>query len=89
MPGRGSADGFILSGRIGRDMASVEEVKRRHELRLLGTTGVVGVGIGTKDGRECIRVYVAEDNPRVRAALPTTIEDVAVEVVVSGRFHAR
>ncbi|OGS62736.1 MAG: hypothetical protein A3K59_01265 [Euryarchaeota archaeon RBG_19FT_COMBO_69_17] len=70
-------------------MASVEEVKRRHEVRLMKTPGVVGVGVGRRDGRDCIRVYVDEESPRLFAALPKTLEDVPVEIVVSGAFRAR
>ncbi len=70
-------------------MPSAEEVKRRHEVKLLTMPGVVGVGLGRIEGRECIRIYVAEDSPKVRAALPQNLEDVPVEIVVSGSFEAR
>ncbi|HKZ88922.1 MAG TPA: hypothetical protein VJ300_01560 [Thermoplasmata archaeon] len=70
-------------------MVSVEEVKRRHEASLLRTAGVVGVGIGQKDGKPCVRIYVTEDSPKVLAALPLTLDDVPVEIVVSGPFKAR
>ncbi len=50
--------------------------------------GVVGVGIGRKDGKDCIRIYVAEDSPKVLAALPQAIEEVPVEIVISGAFRA-
>lgn len=69
-------------------MASVEEVKRRHEARLLKMHGVVGVGIGRKDGKDCIRIYVEDDSPKILAALPQAVEEVPVEIVVSGRFRA-
>jgi len=70
-------------------MASVEEVKRRHEVDLLKTPGVVGIGIGRKDGRDCIRVYVERETPKVLAAVPRSLEDIPVEIVVSGPFRAR
>ena len=70
------------------DMASVEEVKKRHEARLLKTPGVVGVGIGRSGGKPVIRVYVAKDSPKVRKAVPDALEDVPVEIVVSGPFKA-
>lgn len=70
-------------------MASVEEIKRRHESRLMRTPGVVGVGIGRKDGKACIRVYVEDGSPKVLAALPQALDEVPVEVVVSGAFRAR
>ncbi len=69
-------------------MASVEEVKKRHEARLMRTPGVVGVGIGRTGKRTVIRVYVAKDSPKVRRAVPDALEDVPVEIVVSGPFKA-
>jgi len=71
-----------------RSMGSVEDVKRRHEAHLMKMRGVVGVGIGRKGGKDCIRIYVEEDNPRVRAQIPDSLEDVPVEVVVTGTFKA-
>ena len=69
-------------------MALVEEVKRRHEASLMKIRGVVGVGIGRKDGKDCIRVYVEKDSPKTLAALPSDLEDVPVEIVISGAFKA-
>ncbi len=69
-------------------MALVEEVKRRHEASLMKIRGVVGVGIGRKDGKDCIRVYVEKDSPKILAALPSDLEDVPVEIVISGAFKA-
>jgi hypothetical protein len=70
-------------------MGSAREVKRRHESRLMKVRGVVGVGIGEKDGKEVICVYVANDNPKIREALPAALEEVPIEVIVSGPFKAR
>jgi hypothetical protein len=70
-------------------MGSAREVKRRHESRLMKVRGVVGVGIGEKDGKEVICVYVADDNPKIREALPAALEEVPIEVIVSGPFKAR
>jgi len=69
-------------------MPSVAEVKKRHESRLMKMRGVVGVGIGQKDGKDTIRIYVEKDHPKIRAALPQTLEEVPVEVVVAGTFKA-
>jgi len=69
-------------------MAAVEEVKRRHEARLMKMRGVVGVGIGKKDGKDVIRIYVEEDNPKIRTTLPQALDEVPVEIVVSGSFRA-
>ncbi|HKW42739.1 MAG TPA: hypothetical protein VJP06_01005 [Thermoplasmata archaeon] len=69
-------------------MAAIEEIKRRHEARLMKMRGVVGVGIGKKDGKDVIRIYVEEDNPKIRTTLPQALDEVPVEIVVSGSFRA-
>jgi len=69
-------------------MSSAAEVKRRHEARIMKMRGVVGVGIGRKDGQDCIRIYVKEDHPTIRAAIPKSLEEIPVEVVVAGTFKA-
>jgi hypothetical protein len=73
-----------MEGRMG----SVEEVKRRHEARIMKVRGVVGVGIGQKDGKETIRIYVQEDLPKIRTKLPESLDDIPVEIVVTGSFRA-
>jgi hypothetical protein len=70
-------------------MATVKAVKRKHEDRLMSLPGVVGVGIGRKEGRDCICVYVNDDSPRILAALPRTLEEIPVEIIVSGPFTSR
>ncbi len=80
--------GFMVSERHGRIMAAVEDVKRRHEAALMRMRGVVGVGIGRKDGKDCIRIYVESDRPKILAALPQALEEVPVEIVISGTFKA-
>ncbi|TLZ45054.1 MAG: hypothetical protein E6K19_02885 [Methanobacteriota archaeon] len=69
-------------------MESVEDVKRRHEARIMKVRGVVGVGIGQKDGKETIRIYVQEDLPKIRTKLPESLDDIPVEIVVTGSFRA-
>lgn len=69
-------------------MSSAAEVKRRHESRLMKMRGVVGVGIGRKDGKDCIRIYVEKDSPKVLAEIPEALEDIPIEVVVAGTFRA-
>jgi len=69
-------------------MSSAAEVKRRHESQLMRMRGVVGVGIGQKDGKDCIRIYVEKDTPKVRAEIPEALEEIPVEVVVAGTFKA-
>ncbi|MGI0147955.1 MAG: hypothetical protein ACREDF_00280 [Thermoplasmata archaeon] len=69
-------------------MPSAADVKRRHELELMKMRGVLGVGIGRKDGKDCIRIYVEKDSPKIRAEIPESLEEIPVEVVVAGTFQA-
>jgi hypothetical protein len=69
-------------------MASALAVKRRHEKRLLRLHGVLGVALAEKDGEACIRIFVEEDRPETLNGLPRILEDVPVDVVVSGKFKA-
>ena len=69
-------------------MSNAEDVKRRRQHELLRVRGVVGVGLGTKDGADCITVYVAADTAAVRAAIPAVLDGVATQIVVTGKFRA-
>ncbi len=59
---------------------SIESTKAKHEDRLMALPGVVGVGIGEKDGEPVIRVYLAArsasrgDIPEVLDGWPTDLE---------------
>ena len=70
-------------------MATIRAVKRKHEERLMALPGVVGVAIGRKEGRDCICVYVTDNDPKILAALPRTLEEIPVEIIVSGAFTSR
>jgi len=80
--------GFIAWRRHERAVASAAEVKRRHESRLMKMRGVVGVGIGQKDGKEIIRIYVEKESPKILADLPQALDSVPVEIVDAGTFKA-
>jgi hypothetical protein len=64
--------------------------KTRHEKDLFAIAQVAGVGVGAsgEPGVPSIDVYVTEDSPALRAALPDTLEGLPVNVIVSGRIHA-
>src|SRR5947208_14659481 len=71
--------GFIAWRRHERAVASAAEVTRRHEYRLMKMSGVVGVGIGQKDGKEIIRIYVEKESPQILADLPPAMDSVTSE----------
>jgi hypothetical protein len=69
---------------------SIQEVKTRHEARLMEKPGVVAVGIGRDpDGRQAIIVSLDRERPDTRAAMPEALEGYAVRVQVIGPVRAK
>jgi hypothetical protein len=69
---------------------SIQEVKARHEARLMAQPGVVAVGIGRDaDGRQAIVVSLDRERPEVRASTPQELEGYAVRVQVIGPVRAQ
>lgn len=66
-------------------------VLENHRANLMFQPGVIGAGIGLSgraDGEAAIVVYVNRNHP-VRAALPDSIENVPVTVILTDEFIAR
>jgi len=78
----------ILSaqGNSGDAFERVKEVQEKHTARLMAIKGVVGtaVGVDTED-KPNIKVFVKE--PGV-AGIPKKLDEVAVDVVVTGKIYA-
>jgi hypothetical protein len=69
---------------------SIQEVKARHEARLMAEPGVVAVGIGSgTDGKPAIIVSLDRERPEVRASVPAQIDGYAVRVQVIGPVRAQ
>lgn len=97
-------DEFVKPTAEGRDPAAMEPfrplewdaepvdtadlVRRRHEAELMEVTGVTGVGLGASDGGdEVILVYVHDAG--VTRRLPSSLEGVPVQAIVTGSITAR
>jgi len=63
---------------------SIEDVKRRHEARLMGIPDVVGVGIGQTAGGRVIQVFVKEITKGVREKVPPVLDGFPTEIVRVG-----
>ena len=69
---------------------TIQEVKARHESRLMAQPGVVAVGVGRDpDGSEAIVVSLDRERPEVRASVPQALEGYPVRVQVIGPVRAR
>ncbi len=66
----------------------IEQVKAKHEMRLLRIEGVEGVGIGEEADQLVIKVYVAKKTKALQESIPARIEGYPVRIEVSGEFHA-
>lgn len=66
----------------------IREVKRRHSSRLLGVSGVSGVGIEKDDaGEYVLAVHLDATNLEARKSLPDEIEGYRVKYIRSGPFR--
>jgi len=71
---------------------SIEEVRQRHETRLMSLPNVTGVGIGEKAGRAVIKVFVAHKVPeselRPEHIIPKSIDGCRIDVEEIGTVTA-
>jgi hypothetical protein len=63
--------------------------KNKHENAVMAIDGVVGVGVGRlKENQPVVQVYLKSDSGQTRKKIPKTVDDVPVQVVVTGEFEA-
>lgn len=68
-------------------MKTINEVKKENSELLMAMDGVEGVGIGDKEGKPCLRIYIS--NQDVACRLPTNVDGYEVETIYSGKFVAQ
>ena len=69
---------------------SIQEVKKRHEPRLLALPGVVSVGIGLDEkGQSAIIIGLESPNPETETKLPAELDGYSVIVRITGRIKAQ
>jgi len=72
---------------------AIAEVKARHEADLLALPNVTGIGIGERDGRPVIRVFVSEKLPESDLApeerVPVSLDGYEVDVEAIGFVEAQ
>lgn len=67
---------------------TIEQVQHEQGSRLMDIPGVVGTGVGQCDGQPCIVVFVREDSPALRRAVPTQLGGYPVRIEVTGEIRA-
>lgn len=72
---------------------AIAEVKARHEADLLALSNVTGVGIGERDGKPVIQVFVTEKLPETNLApeerVPASLDGYEVDVEAIGFVEAQ
>ena len=77
------------SGENRMQTKTIEEVLKEHTDALMAIEGVVGVGQGLCDGKDCIKVFVIAKSPELEEEIPDEIDGYAVDIVVSGEITPR
>ncbi len=69
---------------------SIQDVKKKHEARLMSLPGVVSVGIGlAPDGRPAVMVGLDKSRPEVQGQIPSQLEGHPVIVQILGTIKAQ
>ncbi|HVT58622.1 MAG TPA: hypothetical protein VHR45_09490 [Thermoanaerobaculia bacterium] len=66
----------------------IQEVLTRHQRRLMGIPGVVGVGVGERAGLPTLKVMLNRPLADLPTTLPTVLEGIPLEVEVVGEISA-
>ena len=63
---------------------TIEQVKEKYESELMAIDGVVGVGIGECEGKPCMKVFLENDSPELKARIPKQLDGFKVDTEVTG-----
>lgn len=73
--------------RAGDGGGSIDSIIERRSPELMAIPGVLGVGQALCGDSPCIRLYIHDDS--VRSRLPTSLDGVPVDAVVTGTIVPR
>lgn len=72
---------------------SIESVQREHEQQLMQLPNVIGLGIGEKEGKAVIKVFVTHKVPesalQPQEIIPKTLEECEIDVEEIGPVMAQ
>ncbi|MGH8628992.1 MAG: hypothetical protein ACREYC_28305 [Gammaproteobacteria bacterium] len=71
-----------------KDQLNILAVKGKYEGELMAIPGVVGVGIGDCNGKECIVVLIQDRTARIDREVPKTLDGYPVHIEVTGPIKA-
>lgn len=68
---------------------TIQEVKAKHEPRLMQTPGVVSVGIGLEGAEKVIIIGVESEAIAASKDLPRTLDGYSVQIKIVGTIRAQ
>ena len=68
---------------------TIEAVLKEHTDEWMSIPGVVGTGIGAREGKPCIRIFVVKKTPELLKKIPSKLEGFVVDVEETGAIRAR
>jgi hypothetical protein len=68
-------------------MSDIEQAHKQLTKRIIDLPGVAGVGIGTKHGKPCLKVYLEKGNSGSRTRIPRSLGGFPVSIERSGPFR--
>lgn len=71
-----------------KDQLSIVTVKGKYEGELMAIPGVVGVGIGDCNGKECIVVFIQDRTAQIDREVPGTLDGYPIQIEVTGLIKA-
>jgi hypothetical protein len=81
---------FLFSGDNPMTIPSIQDVKKKHEAKLMSLPGVVSVGIGLDPGgRLAVIVGLDKSRPEVQAQIPSQLEGHPLIVQILGPIKAQ
>ena len=81
---------FFFKGDTYMPNRSIQDVKKRHEVKLMSLPGVVSVGIGLDPGgRPAVIVGLDKSRPEVQAQIPSQLEGHPLIIQILGPIKAQ
>ena len=74
---------------MGETKLPIEEAQRKLASKLMRRRGVTGVGIGSRGGAPCLKVYLSVPKKTLRPRIPGRFRGHPVDVTEGGEFRAQ
>jgi hypothetical protein len=67
---------------------TIQEVQEKYTDSMMSIPGVEGIGIGEKNKKECIIIFVSKTIKEMKKKLPKELDGFPVKIQNTGKIHA-